>query len=277
MVEVEHLVLGNGFFGVAVYKALQGEKLMVSTALPEAASKSAAGIITESWYTASTVRNQYAYPFTPQMVTSAVSWLMWNGAKLKPTPEVRQNEVNDSLKTNNDTWLLWNKDEYLNSCPFNDEAINSIDFNTCTVTTDKTTYKARHLHVALGINLMNFTEEVPLKGRKGEAIFIKSDEQKLITYYVAPYTHFTQRPWGNGIVRIGDTTKPKHLEYIKERFGKDGYEITEGIRPAPIKHGYVYHKIGNSHVYTSGGRIGLALSGMVGDNLGKLHKGELRF
>lgn len=278
--KVKHLILGKGFMGLAVYGSIPAdeEKLIIWNYKPESASKSAAGIVTESWYTASTIRTQYAYPYTIPMVQNGIKFLQENGAEIKQRDELRINEVNvgSEVKVSKDTWLLWNKDEYLNSpTETKEEEILKIDFETKVVETTGGVYEAENLYVCLGINLLDFTTEIPLRARLGQALFVDDENQDLRTYYTSPYTHFTVRPWGNGKVRIGDTTAKPHMGYLLKRFGRG--EVTKGIRPAPIKEGYIYHKIKNTHVFTSGGRVGLGLSGMVGYYFNELINGGIRF
>ena len=264
--KIKHLILGKGFMGLSVYGAIKDDdKKIIWNHKAESASKSAAGILTESWYTASTIRTQYKYPFTREMVTNGINFLIENGAELLQEDELRINEVNigSEIKVSKDTWLLWNKDEYLNSPTETiQETIIDIDFENKKVETTNCIYEAENLYVCLGINLLDFTKKIPLRPRLGQALFVDNVDQSLRTYYTSPYTHFTARPWGNGKVRIGDTTSKTHLPYILKRFGKG--EITKGIRPAPIKNGLIYHKLKNTHIFTSGGRVGFGLSGMVG-------------
>ena len=276
MVEIDNLVLGKGFMGVAVYKALEGDKMLVYEDVPEGASKSAAGIISEYWYVASTIRSQYHYPFNLKFVKEGVAWLNFNGAKLTPVPELKKNILTNNQKWIDGTWLLWNKDEYLNSVTGNKEKITAIDTINNIVTTDKNTYRANKLYICLGVGVLEFID-MPIKPLKGEAMFVKDEDSTLITEYVAPYTHFTSRPWSKGIKRIGDTTRKSHMGYLQSRFGEKLMEITTGFRPYPTEKAYVFHKVDNSFVFTSGGRVGLGLSGMVGNNLKKLINGEIRF
>jgi len=277
MRKVKNLILGKGFMGLAVWGGLRDvDKEIIWTYKPESASKSAAGIITESWYLAKTIRNQYEYPFTKEMVSNGLKFLRQNGAHLTLADEVRINELNKNFRVAKDTWLVWNSAEYLNQ-PKNQNQSNilEIDFQNKIVTTDKEKILAENLFVCLGINLLDFTKEIPIKGRLGQAIFLNVPEKTTKTYYVAPYTHFTMRPWSDGTTRIGDTTKTKHLDYLVNRFGKG--KVVSGIRPAPIGRGKIYHKIGNTHVFTNGGRVGLGLSGMVGFYLEDLINKKIEF
>jgi len=277
--KIKHLILGKGFMGLSVYGAIKDtDKKIIWNYKPESASKSAAGILTESWYTASTIRGQYKYPFTREMVTNGIKFLTENGAILLQEDELRINEVNvgSEVKVSKDTWLLWNKDEYLDSPTETiQETILDIDFVNKKVETTNGIYEAENLYVCLGINLLDFTKEIPLRPRLGQALFIDDSDQTLRTYYTSPYTHFTLRPWGNGKVRIGDTTSKTHLPYILKRFGKG--EITKGVRPAPIKDGLIYHKLKNTHIFTSGGRVGFGLSGMVGYYFQDLIDNKIQF
>lgn len=279
MKKYKNIILGKGFMGLAVYKAIDDEdKVCIWNYKPESSSKAAAGIVTESWYTASTIRSQYAYPFTLPMIKNGIDFLIKHDCELIRQDELRINEVNkgSEVKISKDTWLLWNKDEYLDS-PENqiEDEILEIDFENKIVKCSNETYEAENLFVCLGINLLDFTKSVPLRPRLGQALFVEDDDRDLRTYYVSPYTHFTLRPWKDGRTRIGDTTSKPHMGYLLKRFGKG--EVVAGIRPAPIKEGYIYHKIKNTHVITSGGRVGLGLSGMVGHQLQELIDGKIRF
>jgi hypothetical protein len=279
MIKYTNIILGKGFMGVATYGAIEDEdKVVIWNFKPESSSKAAAGIITESWYTASTIRGQYAHPFTLEMVKNGIKFLSKNGCELIAQDEYRINEVNkgSKVKVSKDTHLLWNKDEYLNS-PKNqiEDEILKIDFVEKIVYCLNETYQAENLYVCLGINLLNFTKMIPLRPRLGQAMFIEDNDNSLRTYYVAPYTHFTLRPWKGGKTRIGDTTSKTHIKYLKKRFGQG--EMVWGVRPAPVKQGCVYHKIKNTHVLTSGGRVGLGLSGMVGHYLPELVRQEIKF
>jgi len=277
MVELDNLILGKGFMGVAVYKALKGNATLIYEDIPTAASKSAAGIISDYWYTAATIRGQYHYTFTINFVRSGIKWLNENGAILEQIPELKVNLMSRNYGWHKGTYLLWNKDEYLNSIEGIKEKIIAIDTIKCIVTTNKQKYKANNLFICLGVGVLEFIPDIPIKPLKGEAVFVKDNDERLITEYVKPYTHFTSRPWAKNIKRIGDTTKKSHLGYLKNRYKDKILEETVGYRPYPKEKAYVYHKYNQSHIFTSGGRVGLGLSGMVGDNLNKLLSGEIRF
>lgn len=278
MVRVKHLVLGRGFYGLAVAKALEAEgALMVYADLNTAASKSATGIINPDWFKSGTITKHYKAQFTNEMVDSSISFLNRSGAELELTEEVYYTSKDGEPKTRN-VYLAKNLESYLDSYKNKRrEKVLTIDTATNTVTTDESVYEAEKLYICLGVNILEFIPDIKIKPLLGEAVFITDrDTRPLVTHYIRPYKHITERHWGKNLARVGDTTQSGDMQMILDKYLDRGLVgVTSGLRPYPTEPIYMHSIHGKAHIFTGGGRVGFCLSGMIGSNLKDILSGKI--
>lgn len=284
----ELTVIGGGFWGTATAReaARQGkEVLLIDDGRPQGASRAAAGLSCRSWFGQrdGTIQKMMPLWWTGKSVAEGFNWL---------TGKMKAHEVGEWFssyqdakpKFRPDMLMLEDLSTALRTGP--DITRQSLQVETLersgagwrVMTTDGPVF-SKEVIVAAGA----FTDQllglsglplVGVKALRGRALVLQLNQplktELPYTYMTRPYTHYTLRPWRNGLLRLGDTVERSSKggdAAIQELLrvaallapGATVVEMLDGLRPVcdkaicrPISDGLI--------AMTGGHRVGLSMS-----------------
>lgn len=269
------IVVGGGFWGSAVtWLARQRglDTLLVDDGDTLGASRNGAGLVSLGWYKQQTIQKMWPDWLRQGAAEEGLEWLQgivgavqtgeWFSSYSRPEPVYRP-----------DLWLV--DPAAVITPPDAREHVNRVllDNQGWAVQVDEgPTWVTPRVVIAAGVysDFLLSASGLPTVGVKllmGSAVVAQGSIEVPHTYMPRPYTHYTVRPWGESMIRAGDTVERK-LNYkgqelidCMHRVCPDARVVSTQRGARPICRWFTVKEVAPGLVVATGGhRVGLALS-----------------
>lgn len=280
------IVIGGGFWGVAaVVQAREAgvDTLLLDDAHPQGASRNAAGIMSLDWYKfqrktriyTPTITNLMGSLFAYSDAAYGVEWFQERGLAGFTGEDYRS--AGGQPQFRRDCYLLNNLDAFLSQGQAQSARVQRVApiHRGWMVFTPDTKYKTRHLILATGsftdaLLLASGLPALGVEALRGRALVYRTNRRFAVpmTYKASVGQQYTFRQWGEGYVRLGDTTErgdnsgalDKLRAYAQTELpqGQEA-QVLDGLRPV-AKQMIVQVVAPGLVVATGGHRVGLALA-----------------
>jgi hypothetical protein len=247
---------------------------------PNAASRNAAGIVCRHWYKQNTISGMTPVSWTSTDVNDGIKFLEEFG--LEKTGEIFTSYMCPEEKFRDDCYLVPSCNILESQVVITEGTVSYIVplKGVVRVVTSLGNLYARRVVVAAGVHTDELLRAsglpvIGVRRLRGRALIarVESPLDIPVTHMSRPYTHWTVRNWGNGLVRVGDTVE-KTFEGGDSRLGEcrrvlrsvcgsaTEMRVLDGYRPV-CKQFTVCNVAERVVAATGGHRVGLALAGLV--------------